>query len=100
VKQRQLCETVPAALRAELAAREILRNEFAKTLGASHNWVYRRLNGQVDMTLRDLDRMAEALGVAPEQIVAAACGQLTSTGPDRPTGQGPLTPSPSAERNG
>lgn len=98
--KKNLSQTVPAALRAELAAREILRNEFAKTLGASHNWVYRRLNGQVDMTLRDLDRMAEALGLEPEQIVAAACGQLASTGPDRPTGQGPLTPSPSVERNG
>jgi transcriptional regulator with XRE-family HTH domain len=99
---KNLAQTVPALLRAELARRDIARGDFAERLGVSSTWLYRRLSGTVEMTLSDLELMTNELGITPEEVVAAR-DVLVQTGasPDRGTGQGsPTTQHPSDERNG
>lgn len=67
-----LADSVPALLRAELAKRNIRKSDFAAKLGVSEMWVYRRLTGAVDISLDDLQRMADALGVDPADFVEPA----------------------------
>lgn len=67
-----LADSVPALLRAELAKRNIRKSDFAQKLGVSEMWVYRRLTGAVDISLGDLQRMADALECDPADFVEPA----------------------------
>lgn len=70
--QQDLANSVPALLRAELAKQNIRKSDFAAKLGVSDMWIYRRLTGHVEISLGDLQRMAEALGRDPSDFVEPA----------------------------
>jgi transcriptional regulator with XRE-family HTH domain len=56
-----LREQVAAAVRAQLAWRQISGSALARLLGREQTWVSRRLNGSVAFDLDDLQAIAEAL---------------------------------------
>lgn len=68
----RLAETIPSVVKGELASRDIQRGDFAAKLGVSHDWLRRRLSGEVDMTFRDFDRIVDRLGVDPFDMIARA----------------------------
>lgn len=59
-------------VRAELGRRDISRKQFAVMLGTTDMWVYRRLQGNVGLTLDDVERMASVLSVPPARLLGAA----------------------------
>jgi DNA-binding Xre family transcriptional regulator len=81
-----LAETVPAALKGELAIRNVRRTDLAKRLDVSSDWVRRRLNGSVEITLGDLDRLITALQMTPQDLVEAAERVSTSASAGGETG--------------
>jgi transcriptional regulator with XRE-family HTH domain len=62
----------------------ISRSELARRLGVDMTWVGKRLNGQTEITLADLDRMATALDVQATEFLP------TSTRASSPTPLQPL----------
>lgn len=58
-----LTEYVAGELRAYLGRHEISRSELGRRLGVEDTWVGKRLKGQTEISLADLDRIADALGV-------------------------------------
>lgn len=59
----RLTEQAAEEIRALLARRRVSGRELARRMGASHSWVNFRLTGAQPITLDDLQRFAEALGV-------------------------------------
>lgn len=59
-----LAEHAAAHLRAEMARREITSQRLADQLGVSDMWVSRRMRGKTQITMEDLERLAEALGIS------------------------------------
>lgn len=56
-------ECVAANVRAEVARRRIRQTAIAEHLGLNQQQVSRRLNGQVELTATELQRLAELLEV-------------------------------------
>jgi transcriptional regulator with XRE-family HTH domain len=52
-----------AEIRAHLARRSITREELADVMDVHRDWLNRRLKGSVGVTLEDLQKIADALGV-------------------------------------
>jgi DNA-binding Xre family transcriptional regulator len=65
MQNNTLSETVPAALRATLAGRDIQKGDFARRIGHDVAWLYRRLTGRTPMTLGELDEMCTELELEP-----------------------------------
>jgi transcriptional regulator with XRE-family HTH domain len=61
-------------LRAELGRQSMSFSAMSRRLGVSVQWVQRRISmaADVDMTLEELDSMADVLGVDPELLVIRA----------------------------
>ena len=66
-----LAEYAAAHLRAEMARREISSIKLAEMLGVSDMWVSRRMRGKTRITMEDLERLAEALGVPMASFLPA-----------------------------
>lgn len=64
-------ELVAAEVRAHLARRKISGRQLGRLLGESQTWVSRRLNADTPMDVDDLDRVAEALGMSPIELLAS-----------------------------
>lgn len=62
-------ERVLAEIRAEMGRQQIRQGELADRIGRSQVWVSRRLSGAREMSLTDLDEIAEALDVPAEQLL-------------------------------
>lgn len=64
-----LSETVPAALRAEMARRGVQKGEVAQKVNHARSWLYRRLYAteaeRIEITLADLDAICGALELEP-----------------------------------
>jgi transcriptional regulator with XRE-family HTH domain len=60
---------VSANVRAELGRQSLTRADLARKLGESDMWLGRRLNDQVPITVDELVRIADALGVAPRLLL-------------------------------
>lgn len=58
-----LTASVTGEILAELGRRRISKTAFASTLGMPREWVERRLNGRVQMSLDDLEKMCTALNL-------------------------------------
>ena len=58
-----LGQTVAAELRAHLARYDISTADLIARLGVRPDWFYRRLRGDVQMTLQDLERICAALDI-------------------------------------
>lgn len=63
-------ELVAAELRAHLARQRLSGRALAKMLGENQTWVSRRLAGHVPLDTDDLQRIAEALGLTPMELLA------------------------------
>ncbi len=67
-----LAQEIPGQLRAELARRQITKSDLASRLNVSDMWLYRRLSGNISMSLEDLDRITAALEIDPRQLLERA----------------------------
>lgn len=69
MENNTLSETVPAALRAEMARRGVQKGEVARKVKHADSWLYRRLYAteteRIEITLADLDVICSALGLEP-----------------------------------
>lgn len=63
-------ELVAAELRAHLARQRLSGRALAKRLGENQTWVSRRLAGHVPLDTDDLQRIAEALGLEPMELLS------------------------------
>lgn len=67
--RQSLADTVAARVRAEMASQQRKAQSLAADLRVSEMWVSRRLRGQIEISLSDLERIADALGVPVEQFL-------------------------------
>ena len=54
---------LPSAIRAELGRQNVSQSELARRIGRSQPWIWNRLNGQTELTVKDVQQIALALGV-------------------------------------
>lgn len=64
--------TVAGNLRAELARRDLTQQEIADQLGISSVQVSRRMRGEVDWRLSELEAVAELLGLGLRDLLPVA----------------------------
>lgn len=60
------------SVRLHLAAKKKTQVWLAAQLGVSQFWVGRRMNNSTIFTVEDVDRVAEALGISFERLLADA----------------------------
>ena len=77
-----LSESAADLISATLGLARMSRSELARRLGVSHTWVSYRLNGQQEIGLNDLQRIAGVLGVSAHDLLPPR--------PDDDDGQGPV----------
>lgn len=70
---------INAEFRGILAAREITGTRLAQVLGVRKEWLSRRLNGKVPMTVDDVERIALALDEDPKSLISAAVENHSDT---------------------
>lgn len=63
-----LREAVTAEIRAHMARKRTRSVDLAAALGVSVSWVTRRLNGQIELSVDDVDRICGVLGVDPVSL--------------------------------
>jgi transcriptional regulator with XRE-family HTH domain len=61
--QQNLPRYASGQLRAEIARRDLTVRELAELLGVSEMWVSRRSRGRVQLSLADIERISDALGL-------------------------------------
>lgn len=59
-------------IRAELARQQMSGSELARRLGMTQPYLSRRLTGEVDFRIGELERIAEVLGVPVAQLFPSA----------------------------
>jgi transcriptional regulator with XRE-family HTH domain len=78
---------VAEEIRAMLGRKRVTGRELARRLGVSQPWVSQRLTGHMDISLNDLQRIADALGLDFAELLPARSHNKTyGTPPVRPTG--------------
>lgn len=65
-------------IRGLMAARKLNTLDLAQLLKVSRDTAARRLNGDVDISINELETIADWLGVTPERIIAPAAGATYS----------------------
>lgn len=103
MQNETLSETVPAALRAEMARSGVQKGEVARKVRHADSWLYRRLYAtaaeRIEITLDDLQAICAALELEPViEFRPVTPKKKTTAG--RGTGRRSRTPNPSGERNG
>jgi len=73
---KPLSEAVAERLRVEMAIKPMRPAELARHLGVSHTYISRRVSGDVVMDLRDVERIAHALGISPARLLAPVSAAL------------------------
>lgn len=56
-------------IRVAMVRRRMTQHALADKVGEGDPWVHRRLTGRAEITVRDLYRMAAALGVSPRSLI-------------------------------
>lgn len=56
-------------IRVAMARRRWSQRDLAKAVGEAEHWVHRRLTGKVDISLGELYRIADALGVSARSLL-------------------------------
>lgn len=64
-----LTDRVRMRLRVEMAKRNLNTTDLAAKLGVSDMWLSRRLRGKTEMHLGDLERLARALDLDPDDLL-------------------------------
>lgn len=62
-------DAVARNIRVQMARVDLDGKALADLLGVAKQWVYRRINNQADITMRDLDRIAPHLRTSPQALV-------------------------------
>lgn len=65
---------VAEEIRAMMARRRMTGAGLARALGVSEAWVSYRLSGKQAIDLNDLERIAEVLGIAPQDLLPPPIG--------------------------
>ena len=73
-----------AALRVAMVRRGMDQATLAARSGLTPAYLSRRLNAQYVMTLHDVERLAEALGMTPERLIAEAVAESALLDDDEP----------------
>lgn len=71
-----LNDTVAAELRAAAARRSIPRAQVARNVGLPAMYVHRRFSAEVDISVGDLVRLCEGIGVEPLDVLAQVLTDL------------------------
>ncbi|QJY46697.1 helix-turn-helix domain-containing protein [Pseudonocardia broussonetiae] len=83
-------ETVAEELRVHLVRRQVTGRELARRLHVSSQWVSQRTRGAVALSTADLERIADALGMSPMELLAGipfrSSAPQTTTRTAAPTG--------------
>lgn len=66
-----LAERIRRAVNDQLVQRGISQREMARRLGWSQPYTWRRLAGHTELSLSDLDQIANALGLTAADLVSA-----------------------------
>lgn len=61
-------DAVAAEIRAEIGRQALKPSAVAERIGVPAYWVTNRLNGRVSITLDDLHKIADGLGINPKQL--------------------------------
>jgi transcriptional regulator with XRE-family HTH domain len=71
---------IAAEVRAEMGRQGVSKHQLATRLGVSDVWIGRRLkvDSTVQITLEEVEQMAEALGVSSQRLLAAWLPRLDS----------------------
>lgn len=71
---------IAGAVRAEFARRRVDKKDLADVLGCSRPTAYGRINGRLDWSARDIERVATFLGITPQRLndLAANVSHATS----------------------
>ena len=67
-----LADRIAAEIRAEMARQQIRGVQLAERMGENEAWVSRKIRGLSPMTVNEVDRFAQALGLTFRQLVLAA----------------------------
>ncbi len=67
-----LTAAAAGALRAEMARKRVSQAALAKQVGCSQQRISRRLSGKHPITVDDLEKFAEALGITVADVLADA----------------------------
>jgi len=70
-----LNDDVASEIRAWLGRRRLTGRQLAARIGASQTWVATRVRGEQEMTLADLERIAEGIGVDVYDLLPARGGR-------------------------
>lgn len=70
---------VAGEIRAQLGRQSISRSELARRLSKDDTWVGKRLNGRTEITLTDLERIADVLGVTAVDLFPRSKRAVTET---------------------
>ena len=92
---------VAAEIRSYMGRRDVSRAELARRLGVENSWIGKRLNGQTEIGVPDLYRIARALGVNMVDLLPREEREVTVRYPYEPvTVREPLPlPRPAATRS-
>lgn len=71
-----LADHVAAQLRAEMGRQELTNEQLAARLGVSDMWVSRRKQQKTQISMADVERLAEALNVPVEYFYPTASGRV------------------------
>lgn len=80
-------ELVAAEIRAHLARRKMSGRALSKLLDVDQTWVSRRLNGVIPLDMNDIERISDALGMQPMELLT---GVVTSRYPWTSRRTGPM----------
>ena len=75
---------VAAEIRSYMGRRDVSRAELARRLGVENSWIGKRLNGQTEIGVPDLYRIARALGVNMVDLLPREEREVTVRYPDEP----------------
>ena len=67
---RSLAQRAVAEIRAEMGRQKLSGVKLAEILGWSQQFIARRLRGEIALTLDELEQIARALRVSPEQFTS------------------------------
>lgn len=74
VPQPSLTKLAAAELRAHMARNEVRVADLTQKMDVSPGWLYRRLSGEVSLTLEDLELICSALGIPVSALLPADRG--------------------------
>lgn len=81
-----LAQQVAAEIRAELGRQNLTMNAFAAHLEVTYPWLWRRLRAEQPMTLEDLEKIGDGLGVRAEELIARAVALRSAVTVQFPSG--------------